>query len=177
MIQYVFFSRCFVNTCHFNVARFNKLGLDTITTGEEPNPSNQVEEVNSYRPVRSEPLCSEKIVHLDIGTAHSVAVTGEIFTPLIWSVYLFLHFHKKKTRKTPLFICRFCTRLRQTFLDRKGSVFHLWQQPTWADRLQVSPEQPGSVPGARPPGHHDGCLWRRFHFSYWIRWVGPIDAN
>lgn len=60
------------------VASFNKLGLDTITTGEDPNPSNQVEEVNSYRPVRSEPLCSEKIVHLDIGTAHSVAVTGEI---------------------------------------------------------------------------------------------------
>lgn len=64
--------------CRFDAARFNKLGLDTITTGEEPNPSNQVEEVHSYRPVQSEPLCSERIIHLDIGTAHSVAVTGEI---------------------------------------------------------------------------------------------------
>lgn len=63
--------------CHFDAARFNKLGLDTITTGEEPNPSNQVEEVHSYRPVQSEPLCSERIVHIDIGTAHSVAVTGD----------------------------------------------------------------------------------------------------
>uniref|UniRef100_A0A674N432 Serine/threonine-protein kinase Nek8 n=1 Tax=Takifugu rubripes TaxID=31033 RepID=A0A674N432_TAKRU len=66
----------------FTLSRFNKLGLDTITTGEEPNPSNQVEEVHSYRPIQSEPLCSERIVHIDIGTAHSVAVTekGQCFT-------------------------------------------------------------------------------------------------
>ncbi|TNN62103.1 Serine/threonine-protein kinase Nek8 [Liparis tanakae] len=55
--------------------RFNKLGLDKITAGEEPNPSNQLEEVHSYCPVQSAPLDSEKIVHIDIGTAHSVAVT------------------------------------------------------------------------------------------------------
>lgn len=63
----------------FVVVRFNKLGLDKITAGEEPNPSNQVEEVHSYTPVQSAPLNSEKIVHIDIGTAHSVAVTGKIF--------------------------------------------------------------------------------------------------
>lgn len=57
--------------------RFNKLGLDKITAGEEPNPSNQVEEVHSYTPVQSAPLSSEKIIYIDIGTAHSVAVTGE----------------------------------------------------------------------------------------------------
>lgn len=62
--------------------RFNKLGLDKIT-GEEPNPSTQVEEVHSYNPVQSAPLNSEKIVYIDIGTAHSVAVTGKIFTQLI----------------------------------------------------------------------------------------------
>ncbi|XP_045930843.1 serine/threonine-protein kinase Nek8 isoform X2 [Micropterus dolomieu] len=62
--------------------RFNKLGLDRITAGEEPNPSNQVEEVHSYTPVQSAPLSSETIVYIDIGTAHSVAVTerGQCFT-------------------------------------------------------------------------------------------------
>lgn len=59
------------------VVRFNKLGLDKITAGEEPNSSSQVEEVNSYTPVQSAPLNSEKIVYIDIGTAHSVAVTGK----------------------------------------------------------------------------------------------------
>lgn len=47
-----------------------------ITAGEEPNPLNQVEEVHSYTPVQSAPLNTEKIVYIDIGTAHSVAVTG-----------------------------------------------------------------------------------------------------
>lgn len=61
------------------MVRFNKLGLDKITAGEEPNSSNQVEEVYSYTPVQSAPLNSEKIVYIDIGTAHSVAVTGKIF--------------------------------------------------------------------------------------------------
>ncbi|XP_037329303.1 serine/threonine-protein kinase Nek8 [Pungitius pungitius] len=62
--------------------RFNKLGLDKIAAGDEPNPSNQVEEVHSYSPVQSAPLNSEKIVHIDIGTSHSVAVTerGQCFT-------------------------------------------------------------------------------------------------
>lgn len=60
----------------FSSPRFNKLGLDKIANGEEPNPSNQVEEVHSYAPVQSAPLNSERIVHVDIGTAHSVAVTG-----------------------------------------------------------------------------------------------------
>uniref|UniRef100_A0AAX7UB37 non-specific serine/threonine protein kinase n=1 Tax=Astatotilapia calliptera TaxID=8154 RepID=A0AAX7UB37_ASTCA len=62
--------------------RFNKLGLDMITAGEEPNPLNQVEEVHSYTPVQSAPLNTEKIVYIDIGTAHSVAVTenGQCFT-------------------------------------------------------------------------------------------------
>lgn len=39
-----------------------------------------MEEVHSYAPVQSDPLNSEKIVHIDIGTAHSVAVTGKMFT-------------------------------------------------------------------------------------------------
>lgn len=60
----------------FSPSRFNKLGLDKISNGDEPNHSNQVEEVHSYAPVQSAPLNNEKIVHIDIGTAHSVAVTG-----------------------------------------------------------------------------------------------------
>nr|XP_040036049.1 serine/threonine-protein kinase Nek8 isoform X2 [Gasterosteus aculeatus aculeatus] len=61
--------------------RFNKLGLDKIAAGDEPSPSNQVEEVHSYSPVQSAPLNSEKIVHIDIGTSHSVAVTdGDVYT-------------------------------------------------------------------------------------------------
>lgn len=58
--------------------RFNKLGLDKITVGDEPLPSHQVEEVHSYAPVQTAPLNSEKIVYIDIGTAHSVAVTGTV---------------------------------------------------------------------------------------------------
>uniref|UniRef100_A0A8C4IFI0 Serine/threonine-protein kinase Nek8 n=1 Tax=Dicentrarchus labrax TaxID=13489 RepID=A0A8C4IFI0_DICLA len=75
-----------ISTQHSIVAcgsnRFNKLGLDKIAIGEEPNPSHQVEEVHSYAPVQSAPLNSEKIVYIDIGTAHSVAVTekGQCFT-------------------------------------------------------------------------------------------------
>ncbi|XP_036005914.1 serine/threonine-protein kinase Nek8 isoform X1 [Fundulus heteroclitus] len=57
--------------------RFNKLGLDKITAGEEPDPVDQVEEVHSYTPVQSAPLNTERIVYVDIGTAHSVAVTEE----------------------------------------------------------------------------------------------------
>uniref|UniRef100_A0A3B5LNN9 non-specific serine/threonine protein kinase n=1 Tax=Xiphophorus couchianus TaxID=32473 RepID=A0A3B5LNN9_9TELE len=68
-------TRCSILACGSN--RFNKLGLDTITAGEEPNPVNQVEEVHSYAPVQSAPLNSERIAYVDIGTAHSVAVTEE----------------------------------------------------------------------------------------------------
>uniref|UniRef100_A0A8C6NH13 Serine/threonine-protein kinase Nek8 n=1 Tax=Nothobranchius furzeri TaxID=105023 RepID=A0A8C6NH13_NOTFU len=62
--------------------RVNKLGLDKISAGEEPNAPSQVEEVYSYTAVRSAPLDSERIVYVDIGTAHSVAVTegGRCFT-------------------------------------------------------------------------------------------------
>ncbi|XP_054901329.1 serine/threonine-protein kinase Nek8 isoform X1 [Poeciliopsis prolifica] len=68
-------TRCSILACGSN--RFNKLGLDTITAGEEPNPVNQVEEVHSYTPVQSAPLNSDRIVYVDIGTSHSVAVTEE----------------------------------------------------------------------------------------------------
>ncbi|XP_072320516.1 serine/threonine-protein kinase Nek8 isoform X1 [Eucyclogobius newberryi] len=62
--------------------RFNKLGLDKILEGEEPDSSSQVEEVHSYSLVQSAPLDREKIVYIDIGTAHSVAVTesGHCYT-------------------------------------------------------------------------------------------------
>lgn len=72
--------------------RFNKLGLDIITAGEEPNPSDQLEEVNSYTHVQSAPLDSEKIVHIDIGTAHSVAVTGTNIILLLVLLYQFTYF-------------------------------------------------------------------------------------
>ncbi|XP_053729163.1 serine/threonine-protein kinase Nek8 isoform X2 [Synchiropus splendidus] len=62
--------------------RFNKLGLDKITAGEEPSPSSQVEEAHCFTPLQSAPINTEKIVCIDIGTAHSVAVTeaGQCFT-------------------------------------------------------------------------------------------------
>uniref|UniRef100_A0AAR2JXU0 Serine/threonine-protein kinase Nek8 n=1 Tax=Pygocentrus nattereri TaxID=42514 RepID=A0AAR2JXU0_PYGNA len=62
--------------------RFNKLGLDKISDTEEPLSSCQVEEVQIFRPVQSAPLNVEKIVYIDIGTAHSAAVTekGQCFT-------------------------------------------------------------------------------------------------
>ncbi|XP_015239379.1 PREDICTED: serine/threonine-protein kinase Nek8 [Cyprinodon variegatus] len=68
-------TQCCILACGSN--RFNKLGLDKITAGEESNPSNQVEEVHSFTPVQSAPLNSDRIVYVDIGTAHSVAVTEE----------------------------------------------------------------------------------------------------
>uniref|UniRef100_A0A8C7Z9W5 Serine/threonine-protein kinase Nek8 n=1 Tax=Oryzias sinensis TaxID=183150 RepID=A0A8C7Z9W5_9TELE len=62
--------------------RFNKLGLDRITAGEEPSQVNQVEEAHSFTPVQSVPLNTGKIVSVDIGTSHSAAVTegGQCFT-------------------------------------------------------------------------------------------------
>ncbi|XP_059829337.1 serine/threonine-protein kinase Nek8 isoform X5 [Hypanus sabinus] len=61
--------------------RFNKLGLDKITAAEDPHPSNQVEEVHIFTPVQSYPLNEGNIVHADVGTAHSAAVTetGECY--------------------------------------------------------------------------------------------------
>uniref|UniRef100_A0A6Q2XR82 Serine/threonine-protein kinase Nek8 n=1 Tax=Esox lucius TaxID=8010 RepID=A0A6Q2XR82_ESOLU len=62
--------------------RFNKLGLDRINAEEEPAPSDQTEEVHSFTMVRSAPLNMDNVVYIDIGTAHSVAVTdkGQCFT-------------------------------------------------------------------------------------------------
>uniref|UniRef100_A0ABA3I9H9 non-specific serine/threonine protein kinase n=1 Tax=Gadus morhua TaxID=8049 RepID=A0ABA3I9H9_GADMO len=62
--------------------RFNKLGLDLIVAGEEARASDQVEEVHVFTAVRSAPLSVERMVYVDIGTAHSIAVTekGECFT-------------------------------------------------------------------------------------------------
>ncbi|KAK1786136.1 hypothetical protein P4O66_017569, partial [Electrophorus voltai] len=62
--------------------RFNKLGLDEVCGTEEPPLSCQVEEVYTFQPVQSAPLNSERIVNIDIGTAHSAAVTdkGQCFT-------------------------------------------------------------------------------------------------
>ncbi|XP_076850191.1 serine/threonine-protein kinase Nek8 isoform X2 [Brachyhypopomus gauderio] len=61
--------------------RFNKLGLDKISGTEEPPPSCQVEEAHTFQPVQSAPLNTEKIVYMDVGTAHSAAVTekGQCF--------------------------------------------------------------------------------------------------
>lgn len=60
------------------LVRFNKLGLDKIIAAEEPAPCDQIEEVYLFSPVQSAPLNVDKVVYIDIGTAHSVAVTGEI---------------------------------------------------------------------------------------------------
>ncbi|XP_069767306.1 serine/threonine-protein kinase Nek8 isoform X3 [Narcine bancroftii] len=62
--------------------RFNKLGLDNITGEEDSYPSNQVEEAHVFTPVQSYPLNEGNIVHVDVGTAHSAAVTetGECYT-------------------------------------------------------------------------------------------------
>lgn len=57
------------------LVRFNKLGLDKIIAAEEPAPCDQIEEVYLFSPVQSAPLNVDKVVYIDIGTAHSVAVT------------------------------------------------------------------------------------------------------
>ncbi|XP_013879556.1 serine/threonine-protein kinase Nek8 isoform X1 [Austrofundulus limnaeus] len=73
-------SRGCIMACGSN--RFNKLGLDKIPAADEPDAANQVEEVHSFSPVQSAPLNTDRIVYIDIGTAHSVAVTeaGRCFT-------------------------------------------------------------------------------------------------
>lgn len=57
--------------------RFNKLGLDHLSLEEEPAPHQQVEEALSFTPLGSVPLDREPLLSVDLGTAHSAAVTGE----------------------------------------------------------------------------------------------------
>ncbi|NWR50341.1 NEK8 kinase, partial [Regulus satrapa] len=56
--------------------RCNKLGLDRISSAEEPSPEDQVEEATVFVCAQSAPLNQEPIVCADIGTAHSAAVTA-----------------------------------------------------------------------------------------------------
>ncbi|XP_078536219.1 serine/threonine-protein kinase Nek8 isoform X1 [Lissotriton helveticus] len=63
--------------------RFNKLGLDEITAEwGEPPQEKQVDEAYTFTPVRSAPLNEEDILSVDIGTAHSAAITvsGQCYT-------------------------------------------------------------------------------------------------
>ncbi|KAG8520143.1 LOW QUALITY PROTEIN: Serine/threonine-protein kinase Nek8 [Galemys pyrenaicus] len=62
--------------------RFNKLGLDHLSLGEEPIPLQQVEEALSFTPLGSAPLDQEPLLSVDLGTAHSAAVTasGDCYT-------------------------------------------------------------------------------------------------
>ncbi|XP_007935574.1 serine/threonine-protein kinase Nek8 [Orycteropus afer afer] len=62
--------------------RFNKLGLDHLSLGEEPAPHQQVEEALSFIPLGSAPLDLEPLLSVDLGTAHSAAVTasGDCYT-------------------------------------------------------------------------------------------------
>ncbi|XP_020923143.1 serine/threonine-protein kinase Nek8 isoform X2 [Sus scrofa] len=62
--------------------RFNKLGLDPLSLGEEPAPHQQVEEAVTFTPLGSAPLDQEPLLSVDLGTAHSAAVTasGDCYT-------------------------------------------------------------------------------------------------
>ncbi|XP_007530759.1 serine/threonine-protein kinase Nek8 isoform X1 [Erinaceus europaeus] len=62
--------------------RFNKLGLDNLSLGEESAPHQQVEEALSFTPLGSAPLDLEPLLSVDLGTAHSAAVTasGDCYT-------------------------------------------------------------------------------------------------
>ncbi|XP_047614990.1 serine/threonine-protein kinase Nek8 isoform X3 [Phacochoerus africanus] len=62
--------------------RFNKLGLDPLSLGEEPAPHQQVEEALTFTPLGSAPLDQEPLLSVDLGTAHSAAVTasGDCYT-------------------------------------------------------------------------------------------------
>ncbi|TRZ00959.1 hypothetical protein DNTS_029976 [Danionella cerebrum] len=55
--------------------RFNKLGLDQLSDSNQASSLCLVEEVHAFQLIKSAPLNTEKIVCIDIGTAHSVAVT------------------------------------------------------------------------------------------------------
>lgn len=59
------------------ILRFNKLGLDHLSLEEEPLPHQQVEEALFFTPLGSAPLDREPLLCVDLGTAHSAAVTGE----------------------------------------------------------------------------------------------------
>lgn len=69
--------RCPLDSASGSAFRFNKLGLDQLSLGEEPAPHQQVEEALSFTPLGSEPLDQEALLSVDLGTAHSAAVTGE----------------------------------------------------------------------------------------------------
>ncbi|XP_077826722.1 serine/threonine-protein kinase Nek8 isoform X2 [Macaca mulatta] len=62
--------------------RFNKLGLDHLSLGEEPVPHQQMEEALSFTLLGSAPLDQEPLLSVDLGTAHSAAVTasGDCYT-------------------------------------------------------------------------------------------------
>ncbi|XP_024836013.1 serine/threonine-protein kinase Nek8 isoform X2 [Bos javanicus] len=61
--------------------RFNKLGLDHLSLGEEPALHQQVEEALNFTPLGSAPLDQEPLLSVDLGTAHSAAVTeGEVYS-------------------------------------------------------------------------------------------------
>ncbi|XP_037018714.2 serine/threonine-protein kinase Nek8 isoform X2 [Artibeus jamaicensis] len=62
--------------------RFNKLGLDHLSLGEDSGPHQQVEEALSFTPLGSAPLAQEPLLSVDLGTAHSAAVTasGDCYT-------------------------------------------------------------------------------------------------
>ncbi|XP_055476501.1 serine/threonine-protein kinase Nek8 isoform X3 [Psammomys obesus] len=61
--------------------RFNKLGLDRLSLEEEPIPHRQVEEALSFTALGSAPLDQEPLLCVDLGTAHSAAVTeGEVYS-------------------------------------------------------------------------------------------------
>lgn len=60
-----------------SIPRFNKLGLDHLSLEEEPGPHQQVEEALSFTALGSAPLDQELLLCVDLGTAHSAAVTGE----------------------------------------------------------------------------------------------------
>lgn len=59
-----------------SILRFNKLGLDHLSLDEEPVPYQQVEEALSFTPLGSAPLDQEPLLCVDLGTAHSAAITG-----------------------------------------------------------------------------------------------------
>lgn len=70
-------TNCYLDLASGSALRFNKLGLDHLSLGEEPAPQQQVEEALSFIPLCSAPLDQETLLSVDLGTAHSAAVTGE----------------------------------------------------------------------------------------------------
>ncbi|XP_073902573.1 serine/threonine-protein kinase Nek8 isoform X1 [Castor canadensis] len=62
--------------------RFNKLGLDHLSLGEEPVLHQQVEEALTFTPLGSAPLDQQPLLSVDLGTAHSAALTvsGNCYT-------------------------------------------------------------------------------------------------